>query len=262
MNNEKKPSENQNYLIEMVQNAFGGSCAGKFLAVAILVFLLIYAGANGCNKSSQAPNNTAPHITNNSKKSTESCNYKFSDFKVGTNFSSPTKDMDMGTWPLARVETFKTDVNLAETFSSGGRLADKYVIVEGDCPGRFCNIINIIDAETGGVVALNMQVYGGIKYQKNSKLVIVNPPGHDGQGYDVGAEFSTDYYVLEDGVTRLLCSKPSPNFKKEFCDNRPFLGVSNQTRERKNFSSSCEMPNQNWGAALPNQATDNNFWSK
>jgi hypothetical protein len=116
--------------------------------------------------------------------------------------------VDMGSYPGA--STYKT--KLQEGAQGGPNFAGHYTIVAIGC-GTQCEEDWVIDAKTGKIIDKFSSIIG-VKYQLDSKLLIINPP--DAQlkaAYEAHPEqpllgtMETIYEVLKEGSFSILRSR-------------------------------------------------------
>ncbi len=181
----------------------------------------------------------------------DGCNYAWGDFVAPVNpLLAVTTSVDAASWPHRTVSAGLASANPAD----GERFADKYRVVTVDSRA------SIIDAETGAIIAYNLETTGGISFRADSKLLYINVGESDG-GYDLSDEYSRDIYMLNrDNHLELICVEPPESTPDEYCNELPLTIASDATRERWQTLGSCNMPSQNWGIAVGPKATDASYW--
>ena len=119
----------------------------------------------------------------------------FSDFLINEEFSGVPAEVDLASNPdAARYRTIIKD-GIAEGPNFGGH----YTIISPGC-GTECQQIIIVDQATGKVYSAPFVAAEGVKFVKNSSLLVVNPPEIIKEVYEdkVPGWLSTGYYNWED----------------------------------------------------------------
>jgi hypothetical protein len=131
-------------------------------------------------ESSNRQTTVSPISTVNSSKKTlvsESATQRvsqapiFKDYSATENFSGTPAPVNLASHPQAR--TFRTV--LQQGAKQGPNFAGKYTLLTWGC-GTSCQMVGIINAETGSVYMLDSPAEAGVKFQLDSRLLIVNPP--------------------------------------------------------------------------------------
>lgn len=145
---------------------------------------------------------------------------------VGVNWSSD---------PNAQM--FKTAIE--KGLLTGPVFGGRYAIASWGC-GTSCQGNAIIDALTGDVVVFGLPSAYGLGYQLESSLLVVNPPGSLPDA-DTGGAITTDYYVMEGGMLRLL-QRRNIYGKVIACAGSGGFYKNPHTNVVSRFSTSCEVP--------------------
>ncbi|MEQ9550042.1 MAG: hypothetical protein RIM23_10530 [Coleofasciculus sp. G3-WIS-01] len=95
----------------------------------------------------------------------------FQDYPATDSFSGTPAPVDLTSHPQAR--RFRTV--LRQGAKQGPNFAGKYTVVTWGC-GTSCQVVGIINAETGSVYILDRPAEAGVKFQLDSRLLVVNPP--------------------------------------------------------------------------------------
>lgn len=95
----------------------------------------------------------------------------FTDYSATENFSGTPAPVNLTSHPQAR--RFRTV--LQQGAKQRPNFAGKYTVVTWGC-GTSCQSVGIINAETGSVYILDSPAAAGVKFQLDSRLLIVNPP--------------------------------------------------------------------------------------
>lgn len=95
----------------------------------------------------------------------------FTNYSATENFSGTPAPVKLTSHPQAR--RFRTV--LQQGAKKGPNFAGKYTVVTWGC-GSSCQSVGIINAETGSVYMLKSPAEAGVKFQLDSRLLIVNPP--------------------------------------------------------------------------------------
>ena len=95
----------------------------------------------------------------------------FRNYSATEKFSGTPAHVNLTSHPQAR--RFRTV--LEQGSKKGPNFAGKYTVVTWGC-GSSCQSVGIINAETGSVYMLKSPAEAGVKFQLNSRLLIVNPP--------------------------------------------------------------------------------------
>lgn len=95
----------------------------------------------------------------------------FTNYSATEKFSGTPAPVNLTSHPQAR--RFRTV--LQQGAKQGPNFAGKYTVVTWGC-GTSCQSVGIINAETGSVYMLKSPAEAGVKFQLDSRLLIVNPP--------------------------------------------------------------------------------------
>jgi hypothetical protein len=95
----------------------------------------------------------------------------FRNYSATEKFSGKPAPVNLTSHPQAR--RFRTV--LQQGAKRGPNFAGKYTVVTWGC-GTSCQSVGIINAKTGSVYMLKSPAEAGVKFQLNSRLLIVNPP--------------------------------------------------------------------------------------
>jgi hypothetical protein len=95
----------------------------------------------------------------------------FKDYPAKKSFSGRPAPVNLASHPQAR--RFRTV--LQQGAKQGPNFAGKYTVVTWGC-GTSCQAIGIINAQTGSVYMLDRPAEAGVKFQLDSRLLVVNPP--------------------------------------------------------------------------------------
>ena len=95
----------------------------------------------------------------------------FKNYPATETFSGSPAPVNLASHPQAR--RFRTV--LQQGAKQGPNFAGKYTVVTWGC-GTSCQAIGIINAGTGSVYMLDNPAEAGVKFQLDSRLLVVNPP--------------------------------------------------------------------------------------
>ena len=98
--------------------------------------------------------------------------YRFADFAVGTIYKGRIARLDLNSAPEARL--FRTRIR--EQMAEGVNFAGHYVITEVGC-GTSCQQFIVTDATSGKVIE-TLVASMGAEFQRDSALLIIDPPTH------------------------------------------------------------------------------------
>jgi hypothetical protein len=113
----------------------------------------------------------------------------FKDYVVNEIYTSKPAAVDLSSSPSAKM--FKT--RLTEGIKKGVNFAGAYTIVSWGC-GTNCSTSAILETKTGKVLAWFVSC-GAEQYEKDSKLLIINPTGNGRISYPDGCK--TEYYIWD-----------------------------------------------------------------
>ncbi|MGM0439431.1 MAG: hypothetical protein ACQEP3_03320 [Patescibacteria group bacterium] len=133
----------------------------------------------------------------------EGCNFDFSDFKTQTTLNN-NYNLDFSTRPEAK--DFRTKIQNA--VDEGPNFAGNYVYAEWGC-GTNCGAGAIINPKSGEVVEYGLVNTHGIKFKKDSKLLIINPPEEINavESESRAGNVKSKYFIMEEDRLLLLCEK-------------------------------------------------------
>lgn len=135
---------------------------------------------------------------------------KFEDYKATESFNGTPAKPNFNTNPAARM--FYT--RITKDSNKGPNFAGAYAIITYGC-GTSCQLHTIVNENTGKIVSYNeILSEAGIRYQLNSRLIIVNPP--ESIGYAPKSTRIQYYYLSEDGskIIELVDKNTSPALGK------------------------------------------------
>lgn len=138
--------------------------------------------------------------------------------------------------PEAKIYTTK----MSEALSKGVNFAGQYTIAQWGC-GTSCQGLAIIETKTGDIKVYSLVSETGVVFQKDSTLLIVNPPTDmPPERYD-GRQIATDYYEMKNGELFLIAKKIEGAFVSN-CTQKEVVAEQSVTGKRAVFSSPCTMP--------------------
>jgi hypothetical protein len=114
----------------------------------------------------------------------------FENYPATESFSGSPAPVNLASHPQAR--RFRTV--LQQGAKQGPNFAGKYTVVTWGC-GTSCQAIGIINAGTGSVYMLDNPAEAGVKFQLDSRLLVVNPPGNLSENEPDWLQ--THYYVWD-----------------------------------------------------------------
>ncbi len=96
---------------------------------------------------------------------------------------------------------------LIEGAKTGPNFAGRYTVVENGC-GAKCDVI--LDAKTGRIIVYDVNSIYGVRFQKDSALMIINPPAQMSSGLTPEEKrgLSTTYYKFENASLLTVCESP------------------------------------------------------
>lgn len=181
------------------------------LATAIFIILVVLAIAlfaifttkQLSNKRIAMPQNESVKVSSPSVSLRDQCakTPDFDDYPAEDIYEGKIAQVDFSTNPSA--EPFRAVITTAA--AKGTNFAGKYTVVEWGC-GTSCQNHAIIDAASGRIVELGLLSFYGILYDKDSKLLVLNPP--DNITNDTEEELAVEYYIMENGRLGLSCRLP------------------------------------------------------
>ena len=132
---------------------------------------------------------------------------RFEDYAVADTSPGrrPAAGVDFSSAPYGR--TFRT--RLREGAAPGPNFAGHYTVVLWGC-GTSCQIVSVIDARTGRLSRQTLLTANGVRYRRDSRLLLADPPDPD-QPADCASCGTPAYYVWEGGELRPVGSGVHPH---------------------------------------------------
>jgi hypothetical protein len=161
---------------------------------------------------------------------------QFSDYPVEREYEGLPVGVDFNTNPPAAQYLSAITEGVRE---QGVNFAGKYTVVSWGC-GTSCQSSAIIDAETGAIVIFGLMSSHGLSFEKDSRLLIVNPKENFSQS-EIESVVS-DYYVMENGELRPLGKYSVITGERQACIQVMVLGRNPLTREEREFPTPCDLP--------------------
>lgn len=171
----------------------------KTLFLLVAAFVIILAGALLSIPDAPSSNEETPDPA-----SAEGSPPTFDDYVVPAEslFTGTPAPVDLTSSPIG--QTFRT--RLIEGARGGPNFAGHLTVVEWGC-GTMCLQFAMVDAQTGEIYPTPHGAEIGIAYQRDSRLLIVNPPRHIAQMYPnsmlVPKWLTTAYFVWNDAAHTL-----------------------------------------------------------
>lgn len=118
---------------------------------------------------------------------------KFSSYPATQKYTGRPAAVNLRSHPQAR--TFRTA--LSNGAKKGPNFAGSYTVVTWGC-GSSCQQVAIVNARTGAVYMPGITAEADVKYQLNSRLLVVNPPENIAQyGSNPPTWLKTKYYLWQ-----------------------------------------------------------------
>ncbi len=235
--------------IKMVQEFFGGSCTGRLLGAALIVFFIM-VGVGACTPNlfnTDSPSEGEPTQTRADAAGFGDCQKVFAAYPASPQIGADIglEDIDTSRFPASDslIEIIDSELDQEPNF------AGFYRVIETNCDGDTCGLATIVNTTNGQVVAHDLNIYPGVDYRKDSTMLVINPVRTDG-GYDAGQHSSRDYYQMQADTLALECIDRPADTPDDVCQERIVNGTSDATGEEKSFTSQCDLPSHNWRAAI------------
>jgi len=119
----------------------------------------------------------------------------FDDYPVKKIYRGKPAKIDLSSHPNGKM--FRTSLRYG--MREGVNFAGSYTVTSRGC-GTSCQYIMIVNTKTGKIIGDLTSCYG-VDYQKNSRLLIANPPDEE-SSYPL--QCSTEYYLLVNNKIKLL----------------------------------------------------------